>query len=461
MMFGSVACRSDSPAEKQPQAVAAKRSGTGPAAIVLITIDTMRADALDLSGDDTPFLRQLAGKAVVFANAYSTSSWTAPAVASLMTGLWPHSHGIRRGMVSRLGTQRVQQVVRQPLLSQSFQTLAEKMKAAGFTTIGVAANLHLAARLGFGQGFDRYYGDGFIDAAEVNLRATRFLEEVYGEQWEARWRLEPTFLWLHYFDPHMPYDARRPWIVRQAADFEQRPELYPAGVDAPELLKRRPLSREEAAPLHALYRSEVSYADDQLRKLNERMHFDAEDVLVIVSADHGEEFGEHRGLGHSTTLFDEVVRVPLFVRWPKGLPAARHSQQLVSLTDVYATIAELLGEQVETQGQRLPLARDGEPAQRPLFLQTDRARPSLSAVVDGQWKLIRSQSRRGRKLWLYDLARDPAEISDLTATHPEVAQRLDLALSEHAERLPRPPQDAQPVPVQEGASERLRALGYE
>lgn len=436
-----------------------------PKAVVLITIDTWRADALSFARGGpvtTPFLDSLASTGTVFTRAYSTSSWTAPAMASLMTGMWPQSHGVRRGRVGGLGTNGAVTVLRQPILSDSFAMLAEKLKQARFGTIGVAANMHLSGTLGFAQGFDRYFGDGFVDATDVNARAIRFLREQYGEAWRTRWRVDPTFLWLHYFDPHMPYEARKPWIQTYAPDFAAHPQDYPTKADAPELLRKYlPATVEKAAPLLALYRSEVRYVDEQIRKLNDEIHFDDPEVLLIVTADHGEELGEHGGLGHAATLYEEVVRVPLFVRWPAALPGGRVVEQPVSLVDLYPTIVDLVGGDSRVQGRLLPLRREGEPPPRPLLMQTDRARPPLEGVVDGSWKLIRPSSNRTSRE-LYDLASDPAERIDRPATDPAVSERLAGFLDRELGALPPPPSDAEYRPLGDAAAvERLRALGYE
>lgn len=438
----------------------ARRNDDRPSAIVLITVDTLRGDAVSFDGGSTqrttPFLDTLAEDAVVFSRAYAPSSWTAPSMASLLTALWPQSHGIRRGDVQG------DAVVRQSVLDPSIVTLPERLSASGFTTVGVAANLHLAAHLGFAQGFKAYARAGFMDAAEVNVAALKQINAAFGGKAKERWRVDPAFLWLHYFDPHMPYDARKPWIDTYAPGYAQHPEKFPSGFDAPRLFKEFGGSGPDGwEKLRALYLSEVSYVDEQLRQLNMTLHFDDPNVLLIVTADHGEEFGDHRGLGHATTVYDECVRVPLFIRWPARLPAARRSDP-VSLVDIYPTVLALLGEVSETQGRPLFGSSAKQDDERPLVVQTDRAYSPLSGLVVGSWKGFWSTPKKGDPQFrLFDLANDPREQTDQSATRPEIVAQFETLRRDFIGRLPPPPSVRSAELGDSSTSERLRALGYE
>lgn len=443
-------------------------AGPRPRAVVLVTIDTLRADGLsypDGPPRQSPFLDALAAEGIVFEAAYAPSSWTAPSMASLFTGFEPASHGVVSGFVGRSREKEKSggAVENQPLLPQSFTTLAESFRTAGYVTIGVPSNLHLAEHLGFGQGFDYYYGDArFLDAPDVNKRVRRQLERAFGPEWKTKWKEKRTFLWIHYFDPHVPYFAREPWIAEYAPEFTTNPSAFPAGWDLPQLLRNYPRPEPGIAErLTPLYHSEIRFVDEHLRELDEELDFRDPDVFLIVTSDHGEEFVEHGKFGHGQSLFEETIHVPLFLRWPTGLPEARSIDTPASILDVFPTVATLLnlplpdGMQGEPLGELL-----GEPRAegRPMYFQTDRARPTLNAVRNGSWKLIRPD---GRPAALYNLSEDLAESKNVAASHPEIAKRLENALDRHLATLPAPPDDSGHVPLQdEKDREKLRALGY-
>lgn len=209
-------------------------SDPAPAAVVLITIDTLRADYVSFLGHErqtTPFLDGLARRGVSFTASYAASSWTVPSMASLFSGLWPSSHGVVSGRIdAATGAAGQQRVSLQPVLPSSLFTLAESFQQAGYLTIGVPSNLHLAAHLGFAQGFDYYGPADFKPADRVNRQVVSLLREAFGGDWRAGWREGKTFLWIHYFDPHDPYQPRQPWASRYA--------MYALGSFARTILRR-------------------------------------------------------------------------------------------------------------------------------------------------------------------------------------------------------------------------------
>lgn len=443
-----------------------------PQAVVLITIDTLRADAVSFvegGPPTTPYLGSLAAKGIVYERAYAPSSWTAPSMASLFTGLEPAAHGVVRGSVGRARGDGAPAVHNQARLAASLQTLAESLGDAGYTTVGIAANRHLAAHLGFAQGFDAYDRQAaFAQAADVNGKVFRKLAKVFGNDWETSWKRRPTFLWVHYFDPHAPYEAREPW----ATEFGSKPNDPKAGIEMPKLIEQFGDVFDDArVELEPLYRSEVRYTDQHIAALGRRLGFDDPDILLIVTSDHGEEFGEHGRLGHGQALYEESVRVPLFVRWPKGFPQAGvRIDEPVSLLDVLPSVRAWLqlDDESEVHGRPLPTSVSHEPPQpRLLFLESRRARPRVRAVIDEQTKLIKRDYRnrvmRERHRWeLYDLGADPGETTNLGGAQAATAKRLEDHLRDHARRQPTPPTDGGSVEVTDPAlSERLRALGYE
>ena len=433
-----------------------------PAAVVLITIDTLRADFVSFNGhapQTTPFLDELARTGVVFSQAYATSSWTVPSMASLFTSLTPSSHGVTRGAVRR------EKVVSQRALPSSLTTLAETLKQAGYATVGVPGNLHLSAEMGFGQGFDYYADAGFHSAPTINALANQQLEHAFGAGWHDTWKTRRPFLWVHYFDPHDPFTARAPWISRYAPAFDANPSAFPAGLTMRSLRQRFPNPDAAlAARLTPLYESEVSYTDDAIRAIGSRLGLEDPNLLLIVTADHGEEFVDHGALGHGHTLYEELVRVPLFLRWPSGLPQGVRVDTPVSLLDIFPTLVELLDlspPPMPLQGHSIaPLLRGAaDPTPRRLYFELDR-RPRRRAIRDGTWKLIREFGDPPR-MRLFDLDHDPRELHDLAQEHGDIAKRLAGELADWHAALPRPPENPRDVPIRnDAATEQLHALGY-
>jgi arylsulfatase A-like enzyme len=387
------------------------RSAAAPAArpdIVLVLIDTLRPDYLGLGGaaaETAPFLAELAGKSILFRHAHSTSSWTAPATASVFTGRYPPQHGVTKGFLAQGGgREEGEEAGAQSLelhsLPTGLPTLAERLRDAGYQTLGVAGNVNLGTELGFQRGFERFSCERQADAEA--LAATL-----------SAWRAEldparPCFTYVHLNDVHKPYVPRAPW--------------YQAGADD-----------EDAAR----YQSEIRYVDESLRALFTTMQW-GEDTARLVISDHGEAFGEHGQRGHGLSLHGEVNRV-LMILAPAGWAGgARVVEENVSLLDVRPTALALAGleeapgraEGPELVGRSLlAFAAGGEReafARRALFAHRGNPGRALWAVLSGEWKLIEDE-RDGRRQ-LFDTRADPGELSDQSADRPEVVARLAAEL---------------------------------
>jgi arylsulfatase A-like enzyme len=352
-------------------------------------------------------------------------------------------------------------VLEQPVLAESLTTLAETFRDAGYTTVGIPSNIHLARRRGFGQGFDHYYDEGRFMAADRVVAMTRAkLQEAFGDGFETGWREGKTFLWIHFFDPHDPYLAKQPWIDRYAPDFAERQGYYPVGQVMTRLRRMFPTpSAELAAQIRALYRSEVSFADDQLRQLSDQIGLAGPDVLLVVTADHGEQIAEHGGLGHGVSLYEEELRIPLLIHWPAGLAGAKRSTVPVSLVDLFPTLLDAVGIPIPA-GQHgrslLPLLRGEEPSERELFFELHPPYPELVGVRHGPWKLIRSTGDSQ----LFELTRDPQEQADLAERSGDLARRLGARIDEWRRSLaPAPPSRSEAIEDPE-LKQQLKALGY-
>jgi choline-sulfatase len=380
-----------------------------PGSVLLITVDTLRADRLGAYGDEaarTPHMDALAAGGVRFDRAYTPSPVTLPAHTSIMTGLLPPAHGVRGNGAFALGP--------------GLPTLAEALRARGLATAAFVGGFPLARRFGLARGFDDY-DDAMGKPPGVSYEFAERRADAVVES-ARRWlAAHPgrVFAWVHLFDPHAPYDP-------------------PAAFRAPDP-----------------YRGEIAAADAAIGALMAAWSARPEPSLVVLTADHGEAFGEHGEQSHSLFVYDTTLRVPLVVRGP-GWPAGRPVTTPVGLTDLAATIVDAVGPGAGVPGRSLRRFLDGSPAE-PLYAETlaprlDFGWSDLRALRDGRYKYIRAPRPE-----LYDVQQDPAESRDVSAAHPEIATRLggelERVIVASGEVESRRDADAD-------TAERLRSLGY-
>jgi arylsulfatase A-like enzyme len=357
--------------------------------IVVILIDTLRSDHLPVYGyprNTAPFLSELAEHGAVFDHAYSTSGWTSPATASLFTSLYPFQHGVVHAQEDRLDR-----------LPTAVKTLAEVLQAAGYATYGVSGNVLVSEETGFSRGFRRFAHAAGGPAELLNKTLKKWRDEILGSR--------PYFVYVHYMDPHEPYMAAGPWFDEFMAD-GLKTLANPTWV--------------------AAYDSEIRLVDSKIEGLFRSFGW-GEDTLVVVTADHGEEFRDHGRGGHAHTLYGELLDVPLLVYWPGRVAPGRLGAP-VSLIDVLPTLREVAGLPMDPEDQGsslLPLLRSRSRAPRPrslyaylIPLQQDKA--WRAAIRDG-WKLIFTES--GKRM-LFDLSHDPHEKDNLIGRDPGVAETL-------------------------------------
>lgn len=400
--------------------------------VVVILIDTLRADHLPVYGypaDTAPFLTRLAAESVVFLAAQSTSAWTAPATASLFTSLYPFQHHVDTGFMVTQQMREIGQEIRLNRLPQDVPTLPEVMKGAGYSTFGVTANVNIGALMGFARGFDRFRH------FPSDVPATALAEKA--KQWDRRLRAgSPYFLYMHFLDPHAPYRENAPWFVPSA---------------------------DPAANRMAAYDSEIRLVDSVLEDLYRTLGWDR-DTLLIVLADHGEEFADHGGRGHGQTLFSEMLHVPLIVHGP-GRFAPRRVAEPVGLIDVLPTLRDLAGTPADPrdEGRSLrPLLEGGpsDPERRSLFahlLRRDQGGRLLHSVRRGRWKYIEGTSADPL---LFDLAHDPRETVNLVQASPTLAGHLRTNLRESVRSAKTFPGGQAATVLDPSTAETLRALGY-
>ncbi len=424
-----------------------------PPLIVLVTLDTTRRDALGVYGappEATPNLDALARRATVFEHAVSTTSWTLPAHASMFTGLYPGRH--RAGVQARW-------------LARGSATVATLLRRAGYFTAGFAGGILMSHKLGVGQGFAVYTDPaGFrTDGAHLTRQALRLVAEARGE---------PRFLFVNYFDAHMPY-ALRPGYSRRLGVPAARQDLPPglwreAAAGKAEALLELARGAGEVTPagrrwLRAAYLSQVAYLDAQVGDLFAGLEARGlwDDALVVVVADHGEMLGEDGLLSHSYRLTPELVEVSLLVKWP-GQTEGRRDPRLVSVVDLYPTILAAAGiDSPPREGFDLA----GRP-RRSVALFEEHAGPVHPLVnrhlflADHLWGLRRA--RRRRVLWK-DGERC-AELAPAGGAWQEVPCPPDKGriLAALQQRLGAPDEAAaaRAGELSEKDREALRALGY-
>jgi arylsulfatase A-like enzyme len=362
--------------------------------VIVYLVDTLRADHLPLYGysrDTAPELSRFAKDAVVFDQAIASSSWTKPSVASLFTSLLPRDHGCVQFYTP---------------LDPVLETLAETMRDHGYATGAVVVNqLVLARNMHFDQGFSYFAAPPAPQrAGEVVDAALDFLDARKGQ---------PTFLYLHTMDAHTPYLPPPPFD-RQ---FGPRPAPGRAAAEPSDYRVPRDLDR-----IVGQYDGAVAYGDQQfgrlLRGLRERGLY--ERALVVFLADHGEEFLDHGGWVHGHTLYDELVRVPLVVKYPGRRDAGRRVRSQVQLLDVMPTILKSQGLKLPTaiMGRALEESFDASARERVALLETKyRDYVAYGARVSAA-KYVR-QLDSGAEL-VFDLSRDPQERS---GRHPEASTR--------------------------------------
>ncbi len=421
-----------------------RRHATEGPNLLLVVVDTLRADHMSLYGYDrqtTPNLDRFAADSLVFTNAISQSSWTMPATASLLTGLYPTEHRVIEGQS----------------LDLEFATIAERLQDIGFTTFGLSANPVVGKGEGFHQGFERFLHMPWLRAAPVNEIFQAFLEEHQDLRW---------FAYLHYIDPHDPYQApdsaKRMFTQHYSSPYSQSPRFKKL-VDAVNFGRgSMEFSDADFEYLRAAYDEEILYWDDQLGQLLEHMRqLDLLDnTVVIITSDHGEEFFDHGKMKHGPHLYDESVRVPL-VFWAPGQISPGRLGQPVETRSLGQAALRLLDSEGFTDKAEELLAPRGR--KLPAFSHTShallpdrRGRKAMASVQDDEWKFIAYVE--DEIFELYDLLQDPGETTDLAQQMPVVRSRyqklLDNWLSQtQSER-------AGALEASSETTEKLRALGY-
>jgi arylsulfatase A-like enzyme len=432
---------------------------------VLVTVDTLRADHLGFAGyprETSPHLDALAREGTWFAHCYSTSATTGAAHVSLFTSLYPHEHGV---------------LANKQRFPRGLPTLMRALRDRGYHAAGFVSSVVVGRKMGVQDEFDHFDDEGTTVERNRPQRPERPAAATLSAAAAHLASLPPDapfFLWVHLIDPHGPYQAPEN-ADRFVGDahFSRSPVLLPVA-SGDWVLGHIPAyqalgPRREADFYVARYDAEIRYADEALGRffvaLREQRRYD--DTLIVVTADHGETLAEpthKRFFSHGTIAYDEVVRIPLVIREPRGGQRLRplDRERLVSSLDVAPTVLELLAAP-PVAGFRgrslLGAARDRE---EPVFslgaYGTDLLEKTIGtqfSVLRGPWRYVVNTKDRSEEL--YDRRADPGETRDVAARHPAERDALRGALAGLMSGGTRPAPPVQMTPEHEQA---LRALGY-
>ena len=434
--------------------------------VILIVVDTLRADRLSQYGyelDTSPGLEALASRATLYEKTYAPASWTTPSTVSILSGLWPPSHGT--------GTRRAK-------MSPQVVSLAEVLQERGWETAAFSHNISVSRQSNYDQGFDHFaeHDGGVLEYPDVSEIVRDVQEWLAGRRNTQR----PFFLYLQPMNVHGPYrvpESERGSLLGRppGPGFSYYADPM-AAIMKGDLDPREEVTEEYLTSLRETYDQAVRYTTDQIGRLLEELGEEVVDeALVIVTSDHGEELYEHEGFAHAYSVFEEVVRVPLIVKEPGQMRAARLSEA-VSLVDIYPTVLDLLEIRVRHQVDGLPLpltgGRDAEtdPDRAFLFGVHWEKRARAEAIQVGGLKLIdvfsdyqspdRDYQSPDRRVLVFELEEDPGERTNLIELRRDIVKKLrrrkKRLLSWHLENG----FETVELAEDEMDHERLRALGY-
>jgi len=418
-----------------------------PRNLLLIIVDTLRADRLGVYGDSrglTPSIDALAAQGLLFENVVAQSAWTSPATASILTGTNPTTHGIRR-----LGD----------TIAPSVPSLAKILAGAGFSTAAITTNINVRPELGFDRGFASYR---YLPESDARKGFYAQAEEVQAEAsaWLDRDPGQPFFLYLHLSEPHAPY---APAAEARARFAQGTPSAATAAAADPldHLSNLTGTSMgasrvEDLAWVSSLYDAEVATVDAMLGQLRKDLEARGlwETTLVVLTSDHGEAFGEHGFAGHGYSVFSEEVQVPLIFGWGGEEHEAQRAAGLARQIDVLPTILDLLGVSASAGIEGVSLM---QASPREAFTETRLHRPGTSGLILDDLKVVRSQGRgSGSRLAVYDLGENPAESKDVIGEHAAFAGWAEQELRRRDFLAP----ITRKVRADPSIESRLKMLGY-
>ena len=423
--------------------------------LLFIVVDSLRSDRLAPYGSErpTPAISALAKQGVVFEQSYSSAPWTMPSVATMFTGLAPTRHGVTNT---------------DALMSDELETLAERLLSKGYATSAVVSHHMIGKKFRFNQGFESFdqelaRGHRFVSSELLTQLASRELGRLSRDP-----DGKPFFLFVHYFDPHYDYRDHPQY------DYANKSAGRLNGKEGIGQLRRMlsSMSEEELTFLRDRYDEEVRFTDAAIGRLLDRLDRLklSENTVVVFTADHGEEFRDHGWLGHTQSLYRELVHVPLVMRGP-GLDSSRRFSAPVSAVDLAPTLLELLGFHEGLGDGTSLIPRLGQNSSTPAppvfcevdYLGVDEGRPGLrtchkKSVVGENFQLVRDDESGAVEL--FRLEGDEVQAQNLADELPEEVARLTALLDAHLAQLATGARELERTEFDEAELSELRELGY-
>ena len=428
--------------------------------VLLITIDTLRADHLGIYGyarPTSPRIDALARQGVVFDRAYTYWPKTRGSMAIMLTGRRPSQNGYSKS---------------HPMLLGFNATLASALKEAGYATAAAVDNPNVASANGYAKGFDAYRETWEEKSLATEMERTRAITETALAFLRKPPRDRPFLLWLHYVNPHAPYSPPPPYDTAFLdAAARQGPRLpvvpgFHGGIPKQWAVR----GQDRLGYYVAQYDGEIAAVDQEVGRVIDALH-DSVAVgrtLVVLTSDHGESLGEHDYyFDHGEDVFEPSLAIPLIVAGP-GVAADKRVDAFASTVDILPTILDAVKVSYPPElggTSLLPAARGESPGPDRLFAQNDR---NLSATWDRRFKLVATPVGDGRRLALYDRSRDPGETRDVSRTRADDLRVQTRELEQHQDRSDREWAATRRLtegaagegPMSPEACEKLKALGY-
>ncbi|MCP4602169.1 MAG: sulfatase-like hydrolase/transferase [Proteobacteria bacterium] len=411
--------------------------------VILVTIDTLRADHLGCYGyprDTSPVMDDFADKAVLFKNAIIPSPFTGPSHASMLTGLYPAEHGVLTNGYE---------------LDKDNLTLAEALRKHGYQTAAfVAARWVLGEEFGFDQGFEVFKEGKHRErrAAAVNKQAIRWLKKKGNKG--------SFFAWVHYYDVHCDYNAPEPFFNMFYPNYKGR--IDPRGKCGKPHYNKMELNDDDLQYIRALYDAEIRYADNQvgtLFKTIKKLGL-SDKTIFIITSDHGESLGERGLIGHNLCLKDYEIHVPLIIKHPELKSAPMRINHQVELKSLMPTILDMLDikhDVILAQKSFWPLLKGGKVNEKFAYSETavEKGRNKSYSIRSLDWKLTLS---RDSKPELYSL-KNTDESNNLADIHPETAASMRDLLEDWI-RIQEKTSTDKTQNISQEVIEKLKALGY-
>jgi arylsulfatase A-like enzyme len=475
---------------------AAKGAGGRPDVFILL-VDAMRPDHMSLYGyhrETTPSIDKLAEEGAVFLDAHAQSSWTRPTVATLFTSLYPSVHG-SEGV--------------DDMLPSGVVTMPESFRSAGYSTAIFSSNFMISPQFGYGEGVDVFVGPhysiiarfsaggfflerlvkraggalmdfwGLVAMAELALRGETHEEGGHTAEelnsrvvdWAGSCGERPVFAYVHYMEPHTPYEPPPPFDKRFASP--DKGEIQAASPPAvspapPPFGKAESVDDETRGAFIAAYDGEIACADAYIAELiDDLLSLRGENAIVIVTSDHGEEFYDHDGWRHGVSLYEEMLWVPLVFWSPDRIPGGRRIPGIVRQIDLLPTLLDLCDiPPVDMMlGDSFAGVLSGEEELTPGRLSLSELRKQrgydVRAIQDERYKLVVARKGQRERFMLFDLDIDPLEKRDISEEKPQKVSEMFSAMEEiiAGAKIAGVRSDA-PVAIDEETRDMLRSLGY-